>query len=192
MKRLTSGAILLVCLSFASGPAAGQAQSRAATDTWTAPRTMDGQPDLQGVWANNNGTPVERPKQYAGKTRLTDGELADLKARVAKVLDGGDAVFFDDLVNAALSDNKSLRSFDQQTGNYDQTWLVDRVFDHRTSLVVDPPDGRIPPLTPAAQKRLVERAQERRLHPADRPEDLSLSTRCITYGVPNFIAGYNS
>ena len=68
---------------------------------------MDGQPDLQGVWANNNGTPVERPKQYAGETRLTDGEVADLKARVAKVLDGGDAVFFDDLVNAALSDNNS-------------------------------------------------------------------------------------
>ena len=46
-----------------------------------------------------------------------------------------------------MSDNKNLRSFDQQTGNYDQTWLVERVFDNRTSLVVDPPDGRIPPLT---------------------------------------------
>jgi len=45
---------------------------------------MDGQPDLQGVWANNNGTPVERPKQYAGETRLTDGEVADLKARVRR------------------------------------------------------------------------------------------------------------
>jgi len=159
---------------------------------WHAPRTVDGQPDPQGVWANNNGTPLERPRQFADKATLTDAELADLKARVAEVLDGGDAVFFDDLVNAALSDNKNLRSFDQQTGNYDQTWLVERVFDHRTSLVVDPPDGRIPPLTREAQQRVAARVAERRLHPADRPDDLSLSTRCITYGVPNFIAGYNS
>jgi hypothetical protein len=58
--------------------------------------------------------------------------------------------------------------------------------------VVDPPDGRIPPLTREAQQRLAARAETRRLHPADGPEDLSLNTRCITYGVPNFIAGYNS
>ena len=190
MRRVTGSVVLLGCILLASGLMAGQAGSRPAS--WTVPRTPDGQPDLQGVWANNNGTPLERPKQYAGKTHLTDAELADLKARVAKVLDGGDAIFFDDLVAAALSDDKSLRSFDQQTGNYDQSWLVERVFDHRTSLVVDPPDGRIPPLTREAQQRLAARAAERRLHPADRPEDLSLNTRCITYGVPNFIAGYNS
>jgi hypothetical protein len=131
MKRLTMGACVLGCLCLASSHTAGQAPSRAASSAWSVPKTIDGQPDLQGVWANN-GTPLERPAQYAGKARLTDAELADLKARVAKVLDGGDAVFFDDLVSAALSDNKSLRSFDQQTGNYDQSWLVERVFDHRT------------------------------------------------------------
>ena len=90
MRRVTSGAVLLGCLLLACGLVAGQNGQRSVS--WTVSRTIDGQPDLQGVWANNNGTPLERPKQYAGKTHLTDAELADLKARVAKVLEGGGLV----------------------------------------------------------------------------------------------------
>ena len=109
---------------------------------WSVPRTPDGRPDLQGVWANNGMTPLERPKQWAGRTTLTDAELADLKRRVQGLQDGGDAFFADELILTALEGKEKFKSADTQTGNYDQSWLSDRVFDHRTSLIIDPPDGR--------------------------------------------------
>ena len=60
-------------------PAIGQT----APERWTLPRTPDGHPDLQGVWANNNATPLERPEAWAGKERLTEEELANLVAAAA-------------------------------------------------------------------------------------------------------------
>ena len=79
----------------AQAPAAGSKTGSAnAASTWQVPRTPDGHPDLQGVWANNGVTPLERPKQWKDKQALTDAELQELKAVVAKyVSDGGDAVF---------------------------------------------------------------------------------------------------
>ncbi|HSR08783.1 MAG TPA: hypothetical protein VLM42_16685, partial [Bryobacteraceae bacterium] len=56
----------------------------AQTKVWTAPRTPDGQPDLQGVWSNPTITPFERPAEFAGKATLTEKEAADLEARAAK------------------------------------------------------------------------------------------------------------
>lgn len=169
----------------------GEVAQRAA-DSSTVPRTPWGDPDLQGVWANNNATPLQRPEAFAEKATLTDEELADLKAKAAEALDGGDAFFGDDLVRAALADDSGFRSFDTQTGNYDQSWIVERDFENRTSLIVDPPNGRLPALTPAGQQR---RAAATRaflgIRPAG-PEDLSPQVRCITYGVPNILAGYNS
>src|SRR5690606_6524183 len=68
-----------------------------------------------------------------------------------------------------------------------------RVFDNRTSLIIDPPDGRVPPLTPEAERLQRERAAERRQRgPADWVEDLSLGTRCIHYGTPYIRPGYQS
>jgi hypothetical protein len=144
------------------------------------------------VWANNNITPLQRPPQWAGKQFLTDEEVAALKKAVGNAVDAdGDAVFGDALVLAAIENQKG-KSFEPSTGNYNNFWLVERDVDNRTSLIVDPPDGRLPPLTPQAQTRSAALAEARRLRPADGPEDRSLSERCLTFGVPRVGAGYNS
>ena len=148
---------------------------------------------MQGVWANNGMTPLERPKQFGNRATMTDAELADLKERAQKLIDGGDAFFGEELFLAALEGKEKFRSSDTQTGNYDQTWLSERIWDNRTSLIIDPPDGRVPPLAPAAAERAAaQRTARQSRGPADRAQDLGLGTRCITYGTPNLFAGYQS
>jgi hypothetical protein len=181
--RIITSAVIVVAL----------AVGVAAQSKWVVPRTPDGHPDLQGVWANNGMTPLERPKQFGTRATMTDAELADLKQRAQKLIDGGDAFFGDELFAAALEGRAKFSSSDTQTGNYDQTWLSERVWDNRTSLIIDPPDGRIPPLAPGvAERRAAQRAALQGRGPADRAQDLSLGTRCITYGTPNLFAGYQS
>lgn len=177
-------------------PAANRAAgtSAGATGTaWRVPRMPDGRPDMQGVWANNGMTPLERPVQFGTRATMTDKELADLKKRAAALMDGGDAFFADELFLAALDGKAKFSSADTQTGNYDQTWLSERIWDNRTSLIIDPPDGRIPPAAPAVAERNRALAASRKGRgPADRAQDLSLGTRCISYGTPNIRAGYQS
>ena len=178
----------------AQAPTATKVASGSSTKdkTWVVPRTQDGQPDLHGVWANNNMTPLQRPPQWAGKEFLSDAEMAALKKAAAAAVDAGDdAVFGDALVLAALA-NEKAKSFEPSTGNYNNFWLVEREVSNRTSLVVDPPDGRVPPLTQEARTRAAALGEWRRLHPADGPESRSLSERCLTFGAPRVGAGYNS
>jgi hypothetical protein len=164
-----------------------------AKSGWTVPRMLDGHPDFQGVWANNGMTPLERPKQFGLRTTMTDAELADLKKKAQAMMDGGDAFFADELFTAAIEGKTKFSSSDTQVGNYDQTWLSDRVWDNRTSLIIDPPDGRIPAPAPgAAERARAEAAAARARGPADRAQDLSLGTRCVSYGTPNIRAGYQS
>ena len=168
------------------------AQGQAAQDSWTLPRTLDGQPDLQGVWANNVATPLERPTELAGRESLTEEEVAALRVQATELFDGnGAAGFGDSVFLAALDEVQEYKSTDGQTGNYNSFWLVDRDFDNRTSLITDPPDGRLPPVTSQAQTRAAAAAAASQQRPAG-PEDLSVSLRCITPGVPNLFAGYNS
>ena len=163
------------------------------TGQWTVPRTPDGHPDLQGVWANNSATPLERPETLADKIELTDEEVADLAQHARELFNGEtDAAFGDSVFEAALAGSQGFTSSDAGTGNYNQFWLVDREFEARTSLIVDPPDGRMPVLTSTAAAASDAVRAHRLAHPADSYTDRSNSDRCITYGVPRIRAGYNS
>jgi hypothetical protein len=126
-------------------------------------------------------TPLERPKEFAGREFLTDAEIADLERRAAAREDG-----------RPPGDARTLPSVHPP-------WWLDYgrrvVGTRRSSLIVDPPDGQIPPLTAEAQKReTVRRAALRGRGPADGPEDRTLWERCITRELPEGMlpAGYNN
>ena len=183
------GMTVVALTALAPIPAAAQTSG----DDWTVSRTPDGQPDLEGVWANNSVTPLERPDAWAGKTTLTNEDLAELKAAAADVTASGlDAQFGDQLVQAALAGISDADSYDT-TGNYNQFWRADRNFEHdRTSLIINPTDGKIPPLTVDAERAGRGVPPPLIAPKADSWEDRPLSERCLTFGVPNLLAGYNS
>src|SRR5262245_25718570 len=189
-------AIVAVGTALTDVSLAGQAPAvaKATSGKYVAPRTAAGEPDLHGVWANDAATPIERPAVLAGRAALTDKELAALEKRAAELFSGdGDAAFLDALFATALSDAKTYKSSDGGTGNYNQFWLANRWFDHRTSLVVDPPDGKIPAYTPEAANRQKRAAERRKTSPADGPEDRNSFERCLnTPDWPNLLAGYNT
>jgi hypothetical protein len=159
---------------------------------WSVPLTPEGHPDFQGVWVNNSATPLERPKALEGRQFLTDDEVATLKRRADRFRDndsdfaGGDALYL-----AALSGVEKYKSAVATGGAADG---VTRDFDSRTSLIVDPPDGRIPFTVEGRQRVDVAAAVRARPAPTD-PEDLPNDLRCLTFGVPRLggnAAGYNS
>jgi hypothetical protein len=154
----------------------------AAHATQTSNASRDGRPDLQGVWLNNRATPLERPKALEGRPSLTDAEVANLKRNADRLFNDGNADLpvGDNLFLAALANPEQYRS--ANGANRSAAYMDKREFDNRTSLIVDPADGRIPALTPAAQQRRAALAARDRA-PAG-PEDLNSNTRCITPGVP--------
>jgi hypothetical protein len=150
-------------------PVDAQAPSSAAK-TWTPPRVAWGEPDLQGIWTNATITPLERPSALAGEAVLTDEEVSRLEKQARSPVDS------------------APRPGDP--GSYNAFWLErgTRVIGtRRTSLIVDPPDGRLPPLTPEGQKR----ADARAVRGTDSWESRSLYERCITRGLPaSMIPGF--
>ena len=136
--------------------AAAQTPARAARTPW-------GDPDLQGVWTNTTTTPLERPDKFANKDTLTDEERISLDAEAVR--------------NADRPPAKG------QTGAYNDFWFDRGKRSSRTSLIVDPPDGKLPALTPE-NKELQAAISKVRLNPPASPEDLSLYERCITRSLP--------
>jgi hypothetical protein len=138
---------------------------------WTPPRTPWGDPDLQGVFTNTNeyATPLERPDAFAGK-RLEDisaEELTRIRAAAEK-----------EMISALPGG---------RVRGPDDWWLqnLDVSKRHQVWLVVDPPDGKIPPLTPDGQKRAAARVRSSFVGgPFDGPEDLNFLERCISRSVP--------
>jgi hypothetical protein len=198
LASLSALAILFAVGSLSLVSVAGQARTAntkekkpATTKSWTPPRTADGQPDFQGTWMNNSATPLERPKALEGKPFLTDEEVAELKKRAARFRQNdSDAAVGDNLFLAALANVEQYKNPNATGG----AGGVERDFDNRTSLIVDPPDGKIP-FTLEGRRKQAAAAQARE-HPAPAgPEDLPNDLRCLTFGVPRLggnAAGYNS
>src|SRR5262245_57711495 len=143
MRGFRLVATLAMCLAGAHAPAQAP---------WTAARLANGQPDLQGTWENNSATPLERPAQLAGTPLLSEEEVAAMQARAAQLFDAeADATFGDAIYLSVLDGNRPRSVF--PTGTYSQNWVPPRYFERRTSLIEDPADGRLPPLTSQAVQR---------------------------------------
>jgi hypothetical protein len=174
--------VVLVAAALLQAPAAGQAP-QSGNKPYVAPRAADGKPDLQGVWSNAIITPLERPAAFAGKEFLTEDEAAAYEKQV---------------IEASNRDRRDGTPDEDVARAYNEFWF-DRgtriAATRRTSLIVDPPDGRIPPLTPEARQRNAARAEARRLRPSDGPEDRPLLERCINVlsaGPPMLPTVYNN
>jgi hypothetical protein len=167
-----------------------------APDGWTVPRLADGRPDLQGIWTNKSVTPFERPEQLSDKAFFTQEEAEEF---MALAQGRGDRDVRSDDVSDVIN---AYNDFWWDSGDVVLPNL-------RTSIVVDPPNGQIPPLTPARQAALAARraAIEARCRepgcaiansgtpaPAHDPEVLDLMTRCISFGtvVPMLSTAYNN
>ncbi len=153
--------------------------STASPKTWTAPRTPDGQPDLQGLWTNATMTPLERPRALGDKAFFTEAERDAYQKR---------------LLQEVSTDRRDGPAEVDVNRSYNELWRERGGLLLRTSLIVDPPDGRLPPLTPEAQARAKARAAERRVTPdgSEPWTDYNLAVRCVTRGAPKLPGGYNN
>jgi hypothetical protein len=182
---------LLLSVVFAAVSLGAQAQTTVA-DKWTAPRTPDGHPDLQGIWTTQTYTPLQRPERYAGREFLTDDEAAELTRLLTQ--DGVDPLAGN--IFGASDEERDKRIHQTDKTHYNNAdWLTTSqpkaLSSRRTSLIVDPPDGRIPPLTPEGQRR---NAARRAAAGFDSYENLPIQQRCIIWtheGPPMLPPPYN-
>ena len=138
------------------------------------PRTPDGHPDLQGIWDFRSATALERPARFAGREFMTEAEAIAYEKEALEREDG-----------RPPDDGRTEQSVHP-------VWWLDYgktvVKSRRTSLIVDPPDGKIPSQTAEARERAAARRAAARTHgPADSYENRSLQERCITRGLPEVI-----
>ena len=172
---------VLLWMPFVAAQAPSATLAKAAPKTapakaWTHPRTPDGQPDLQGYWTSLSFTPMERAAKYGMREFLTDEETAAVfKAGVQESYE------------FTFANSAETPVYDATTYALD-AWQNGVKPNKRTSLVVDPPDGRIPPLTAEAKARPRPRAQGDGIG-LDGPEALGLGVRCLSFGGPPILPG---
>jgi len=145
--QLVEMAAILVLLALAACSQAGQSSTArgketAAVQAPSMPRTLWGEPDLQGIWSRDVDIPLQRPTKYADREFFTEEERAELDRRIA------------DIVSRDTTESRRARGTERDVNEeFSQTaWTTRLPVGKRTSLIVDPPDGRMPPLTPEAQK----------------------------------------
>ena len=189
-QRLLARLGVVVSVIVASGAAMSAAQAPASSL-----RTPDGQPDLQGIWTFRTVTPLERPRELASKATLTAEEAATYEKEITRSQNR-------DLIDPIKGGLNYAPESQGGVVPYNEFWY-DRgtkvVASRRTSLIVDPADGRLPPLTPKAQKeadaqREIGRQEQRGRPLANNPEDRDVGDRCImgfNSGPPMLPGGYN-
>jgi hypothetical protein len=181
---MLAGVLGLLALPVAAQPSS----PRVAQKTFVPPKTAWGEPDLQGLYTNKTITPLERPAQFANAAELTDEQIAELESRAA----------------TRSVDNGRNRGTEGDVSNaYNEFWW-DRgrkVTTKRSSLLIDPPDGRVPALTADAQRRAADEYKQpiyrgggANGRGADWTTDRSLFERCITRGLPGAMSpsAYNN
>jgi hypothetical protein len=184
-RILSAGASAAIVMAIGPGILPGQASgAKPAGKKWIPGKTADGQPDISGIWTNVTLTPLERPRDLGDKPFFTAEEA---RVYAAKLVDQGNA------------DRRNPNPLQDVGTAYNAFWYdrgTSMVPTLRTSLIVDPPDGRMPALTPEAQERQAARLAERqRMGPADGPESRSLAERCLlwaTAGPPMMPSFYNN
>ena len=179
--RITMAVIGTALLGISPPPVAAQAAKvpPSAGKKRKLPRTPAGQPDLQGFWTNASLTPLERPAELASKEFFTEEEAAAFeRQRLLRE-------------NSQAANDIHYDNVTWQTENYAKV-----VSNRRTSIIFDPPDGKVPPLSPEGQKRAVLIAEAaRRRNAAESAESRSLAERCISWGnegPPMIPATYNN
>lgn len=192
---------MIVCasgsFSAAEGGQEGEARPGSAAKSYAVPRTPWGHPDLQGIWDTASGIPFERAKTLGNKAVLTADEIKAQREQEAKrrkaTEDQNAAVRATPSIAAKLTPTE-LAGIVGPSVDFSPGLPTNRATSARTSLIVDPPDGRIPPLTPEAMARLKAR-EEARAHrgEGDSWEDRNSWERCITRTLPlNMLSTYNS
>jgi hypothetical protein len=177
LAAVTAAVVTLVTPVLAQGPGA-----RSAPSAQGVPRLPDGRPDLQGVWSFATATPMERPARLGDKQTFTDQEIQEFERDIKERLnqdrrDGGQAA------DVARAYNDFWWDFGRSVqGN------------RRTSLIIDPPDGRMPPMTAEGKARAGARLMLM-MRPAHGPEDRGVGERCMlgfNSGPPMLPSAYNN